>query len=151
MAEIVVGIDDSVAASRALEWAVDEAAQRGARLRVVHAWRKPQLNTPLGVAYPMMVNSAALKADAERVADDALRRALVGRHDSAAIESVAQAIEGEPAQLLVDLSKTADLVVVGSRGAGGFARLLMGSVSTQVVHHAHCPVAVVPEASTRPA
>lgn len=58
-----------------------------------------------------------------------------------------RAISGFSAQALIDASRTADLMVVGSRGAGGFIRLMIGSVSSQVVHHAHCPVVVVPNES----
>lgn len=151
MVEIVVGVDNSLGAARALECALDEAGRRGARLRVVHAWRTPQFNAPMGVPYPMITDRAALEADARRVADEALNKALASRPDGLSVDAVAQIVEGDPAERLLEFSDTADMVVVGSGGAGGFARIVLGSVSTKVVHHAQCPVVVVPARSTHPA
>lgn len=135
---IVVGVDSSEASREALRWAVDEARLREARLRVVHAWW----------VYPM------------GAADDPPDRAelLLGSDPEVAVmEFVTETFGGEPdvdveivpaqgrqaSAALIEAAKDADLLVVGSRGAGGFTGLLLGSVSEQVTHHAPCPVVIV--------
>ena len=84
--------------------------------------------------------SAEGQRRAERVLREAVER-VRSDHPSVAVETTV--IEGPPARVLVDMSADADLLVVGSRGLGGFSGLLLGSVSQQCVHHAHCPVTVV--------
>ena len=107
MSGIVVGIDGSHNASRALEWAMTEAGIR-------------------------------------KVAEDAVAK-VAEKLGSSRPESVTvTAVNGFPARTLIEASKDCDLMVVGSRGGGGFAPLVLGSVSDQVVHHASCPVVVVP-------
>ncbi len=94
------------------------------------------------VVYPVSNGSTAQAARelAERETDQALK----GIGDQLPAEVTVRAIDGLPAEELLRAADSAEMLVVGSRGAGGFARLLMGSVSTQVTHHAKCPVVVIP-------
>jgi len=80
------------------------------------------------------------RKEAQEATDKALALAGAARPEKVTVE----VLSGLPAEELVAVSKDADILVVGSRGTGGFARLLLGSVSTQVAHHAHCPVVVIP-------
>ncbi len=141
MSGIVVGVDGSPGSASALEWAMKTAAVMELPLTVlaVHQVMRGQWSdTP--VAYPEGEDTLD---EARRTADEMVHRAAnkLPRHPSSVTVKV---LNGLPAAELVDVSKDADLVVVGSRGRGGFARLLMGSVSTQVVNHAACPVAIIP-------
>ncbi len=143
MERILCGVDGSEGAQRALRWAVAEAARRDATLVLVHAWELPPV-----VAYPFaagpMFETAALEDAAHKVMRDAVSQARAIDAD-VALESAV--VHGPPATVLLQAAEKADLVVVGSRGRGGFAGLLLGSVSQQVVHHSPCPVVVVPAAA----
>jgi nucleotide-binding universal stress UspA family protein len=134
---IVVGVDGSDEANTALEWALDEGLLRGAEVEVIHAFH----------LFPDLSELAALTEQPDMVAqaDELLRKtvepALATRPG---VKVTTEAVQGPPAGTLLDAASGADLLVVGSRGRGGFAGLLLGSVSQQCVHHAPCPVVVVP-------
>lgn len=133
---IVVGIDGSAGAARALEWAVEEAKLRGATVELVHVWQVPYVD---GLAY----TTAALDPRELEQAAVAVAEEAASQHRDAVPIDVHVA-SGAPASVLLAEAKGADLLVVGSRGRGGFAGLLLGSVSQQVSHHAPCPVVIVP-------
>jgi nucleotide-binding universal stress UspA family protein len=140
---IVVGVDGSDGARRALEWAVAEARLRGARLVAVHTWEMP----PLGISAGPFDPPTTLDPDLmQRVASAA--RELLDREldavDVSGLEVDKLAEPRNPADALLDAGREADLLVVGTRGHGGFTGLLLGSVSQQVSHHAPCPVVIVP-------
>lgn len=142
MPGIVVGVDDSVHAQKALDWAMREAGLRQAGLTVltvIPAMASPWTGNPLSVPSADEAISHARQAVDEAVAKSA--SGITGPQPPSVSVKV---FTGFPAQALVDASHDADLVVVGSRGSGGFATLLVGSVSNQVAHHAICPVAIVP-------
>ena len=132
---IVVGVDGSEPARRALLWAADEARCRDATLEVVHCWH-PRVQLPLGAV--LATDRPSLEAAAHAVVAGAMQ-AVDGR--SAQAEAIL--VEGPAASTLLGASAGAELVVVGTRGHGGFPGLLLGSVSTQVLHHAHCPAVIV--------
>lgn len=132
---VVVGVDGSEPARRALQWAAEEAERRRADLEVVHAWH-PQLQ-PLGLVRPG-VDRASSEAYGKAVLD-AATAALGSR--SLVVDPIL--IEGPSARRLVEVSAGAALLVVGSRGRGGFAGLMLGSISSQVLHHARCPLVLV--------
>lgn len=141
MPGILVGVDGSDHSERALEWAVKEAATRHAPLTVLAVHQVPAGWMGHGVAYPEdneLVKQT--KTAAQELTDKVLAGVAGGRPDAVTVE----AVNGIPAQVLIRASADADLVVLGARGGGGFARLTLGSVSSQVVNHAHCPVVVVP-------
>ena len=147
MPTVVVGVDGSDGAARALRWALDEARLRGAQLRVIHAWFVPLiLSAPsdetFGIPPPagsLEEVRSALAREAEKVLAASLRG--TGSDD---VQVVGEAVEGKPAHVLTDAAADADLLVVGSRGLGGFTGLLLGSVSQQCAHHARCPLANIP-------
>jgi nucleotide-binding universal stress UspA family protein len=142
MSLIVVGVDHSDGAKAALGFALEEARLRGATLRVVHAWQFGSIGaTGFEGALPAVGGEL-----------DEFRRAAAAELDAIVAEAAAGADgveiekridQGAAAAVLVDESRHADLLVVGSRGHGGFASLLLGSVSQQCAHHAACPVVIV--------
>lgn len=140
MARIVVGIDGSDHSKRALEWALAEARLRAAPLSVVYAWMLPVYATGYGFAPGALIDPVAM-ADAAKDQLDATIDEVIGDAKDVAVER--KAVEGMAAQVLVDEAAGADLLVVGSRGHGGFAGLLLGSVSQQCAHHASCPVVII--------
>ncbi len=132
---IVVGIDGSPPAARALDWAIGEAQRRGASLHLVAAWLYPMA---LGYAFTSTVS------DVRQSAQDAIDHALAHVDEVApGIAATGETMEQQPAPALVAASEGADLLVVGSRGRGGFEGLLMGSVSQYCTRHATCSVVVV--------
>jgi len=132
---IVVGVDGSEPSRHALRWAARQAQLTGGRLDVVVTWELP---TSFGWVppYPSDFNPAG---DAERAADDEVRLAL---SDYPEVVAQTNVVEGHPAPTLVQASRGADLLVLGSRGHGEFAGMLIGSVSQHCVSNAHCPVLV---------
>ena len=139
MERIVVGVDGSEAAQDALRWAVAEAQVRAAQLQVVHAWQLPYVGpTPFA---GMVIDLDDLEASAQVVLEHAV--ADVDMTGLAAPTELVLA-NRTPAIALVEAAKGADLLVVGTRGRGGFTGLLLGSVSQQLTHHAPCPIVIVP-------
>lgn len=142
MAGIVVGVDESAHARKALDWAMREAGTRQAALTVltvIPAMAGRWTGTPVSVPFAEEAVAHAKQAVEEAVAKSASD--ITGPRPPSASVKV---FTGFPAQELVDASRDAELVVVGSRGAGGFATALLGSVSNQVAHHAACPIVIVP-------
>jgi nucleotide-binding universal stress UspA family protein len=135
---IVVGVDGSPLAESALEFALEEARLRDATLHVTYAY--PALGSAL--------TGSTGKDYYEQVENDAreLLQGLVAKAPSTeGVQVEWVAVPGNPSEVLIEASKEAVLLVVGSRGVGGFMGLVMGSVSTQCVHYSHCPVLVVRE------
>ncbi|MGI5291914.1 universal stress protein [Nonomuraea polychroma] len=134
--EIVAGVDDSPECEPALAYAFEQAKLRGSALRVVHAWQLPVHAFAPEAAYDMdEVRAAQHRIVRDRV--EALRK------DYPEVRVVEEALSAHPVDALTDASERADLLVVGSHGRGALGSLLLGSVSRGVLHHAHCPVAVV--------
>jgi nucleotide-binding universal stress UspA family protein len=148
---IVVGLDGSPGSRAALALAHQEARLRGAALHAVHVWR-----IPLGLSLPepsvaghAPVSVADLDRLAERFrqqANELLEQMLVEElGQEPEVEVRREVVEANPAEALIEAARGADLLVVGSRGLGGFRGLLLGSVSQHVAQHAPCPVAIVPQ------
>lgn len=140
---IVVGVDGSEDSQSALDWAVDEARHRNGRLRLITVWAKQPM-----AWYPAVLETAAggiavVKSPEEDAA--ALQaQALKSVAETGVAASGTLIHSHSPASAILDAAQEADLVVVGSRGHGGFSGLRLGSVSHQVVNHAAVPVLVVP-------
>lgn len=147
IATILVGVDGSAGAQAALEWALSEAKLRGSDLRVIAVWELPLALYSKAAVF--LLPLPHIEKDTEALLRQAIQRA-VDRVGHGTVEIAAMTVEGQPANVLLENAKTADLLVVGRRGRGGFSALLLGSVSSQVVHHAPCPVAVVPEPPRTP-
>ncbi|MBK7167587.1 MAG: universal stress protein [Candidatus Microthrix sp.] len=136
---IVVGVDGSDSARNALRWALTEASVRNLPVVVVNGWMEPTVVATFpGMASPIDAISKAasnlIEAELEMAAQDA-----------AGVTVRVQAVSASGASALVDESRGASLVVVGSKGQGGLSRVLLGSVAQQVMCHAECPVVVIPE------
>ena len=143
MKSIVVGVDGSSGGAAALEYAIEEAVCKQARLVVVSAHALPPLVVAGAAAEMGYLESSRSEAleHAEAVAAAAVKRV---KERQPGLECEARSIAGQPAKAILEAAKDAALIIVGSRGRGGFSGLLLGSVSHQVVQHAHCPVVVVP-------
>lgn len=135
---IVVGVDGSEHGRGALEFAVEEARRRP-DATVVAVMAYPLLTTYPGIEFGMVeIPRESVERSTRAALSDALQDVPTD------VEITQEVAEGSPAYVLIDASHDADLVVVGSRGRGGFRSLLLGSTSHQVASHAHCPVVVVP-------
>ena len=137
---IVAGTDGSPSSMSALRWAIRQAALTGAAVDAVMAWCYPAAAGGYGWAPTGMEGSFDFRENAEKVLADAIGTAC---DPGSEVPVRARVLEGNPAQVLLDAADGADLLVVGSRGHGGFAEALLGSVSQHCVHHAHCPVVVI--------
>jgi nucleotide-binding universal stress UspA family protein len=137
----IVGLDGSDCAANALEWAVANVAGRGSGVELITAWQTPVIGA-YPMSGPMVVgvdDNDVHDAAAHDVAEIAAR--LRERVDVPVTASVGH---GGPAEVLLDAAESAALLVIGSRGRGGFTRLLLGSTSTQCATHAAAPTVVVP-------
>ena len=153
MGAIVVGVDGSPESKKALLWAVEEARLRGASVRAIHVYDVPGVT-----AYAFPEEAAVTReqiAELEKsqesnaAASQGRARALVERAvaelgHTEDVKVDAEALHGRPAPKLIEESKDADLLVIGSRGRGGFTELLLGSVSHQCAQYAVCPVVIFP-------
>jgi len=138
---IVAGVDGSPSSASALRWAVGQAGLTGASVDAVIAWHYPASAASGG--YGMMVGSAGPE-DFREIAQKVVADAVSDAPGSAGRVRVhARVTEGNAAQVLLEAAEGAELLVVGSRGHGGFAEALLGSVSQHCVQHASCPVVVI--------
>ena len=133
-APIVVGVDGSPASVDALRWALTQAELTSAPVEAIAAWQTPS-------QYGFEVYSA--EVDWADLAEQTLKTALKDAADGGTVDVTSVAVQGHPAQVLVDASARAQLLVVGSRGYGRLAGMLLGSVSEYVIAHATCPVLVI--------
>ena len=137
---VLVGVDGSESSIRALRWAARQAGFMGAALEVVTVWTFPEHAAPLGIV-PHVPWPEELLVVAQDELDKLVDRVLPER-DPHRVH--AHVIRGSAAPVLLEAAQDADLLVVGSRGRGTFAELLLGSVSERCMRHAKCPVVVVP-------
>jgi nucleotide-binding universal stress UspA family protein len=135
---VVVGVDGSPHSVAALHWAARYAAATGAAVRAVHAWHYPDGLAPAGMAPDLTQQET--QALMRRSLDEAIAEVYPGQVPA---QVEAQLGFGHAAQVLIDMSKDADLLVVGGSGHGGFTGMLLGSVSNHCMHGALCPVTVV--------
>ncbi|OIJ65436.1 universal stress protein UspA [Streptomyces mangrovisoli] len=125
---VVVAVDGSAEGEGAIEFAFAEAALRDTEILAVHAWLPDHVPPGTGVESAERLLAQAVAGRRERYPDVEVRQ---------------EVLSGEPREVLIDASKDARMLVVGARGRGGFTGMLLGSVSQAMLHHAHCPVAVV--------
>jgi nucleotide-binding universal stress UspA family protein len=137
MRKIVVGVDGSPCSEHALKWACEEAARTDGEVTAVHSWTYPYPGRRTGVSEPR----EDMELEAMTVLRDSVEPIAASMTDRVVIHS--RLVEGPAVQSLLDEAADADMLVVGSRGRGGFAAMMLGSVSNAVVHHASCPVVVI--------
>ncbi|GBQ01357.1 universal stress protein UspA [Streptomyces spongiicola] len=145
---VLLGADGSPSGRGAVEFAFEEAVLRGTGVVAVHAWTpwSVAVTPPQDPSMPNALEPDVLAAGEERVLAETLAGRRDGHPDVAVEHSV---VRGGAREALIEASRDAGLIVVGARGRGGFAGLLLGSVSQALLHHAHCPVAVVRAADVR--
>jgi nucleotide-binding universal stress UspA family protein len=144
---IVVGVDGSPPSLRALRFALAEAALRGANVRAVYAWNVPYApasSAPFIGVTELPELEQSVMTHAHGLLDEALRQVDVPE----GVEVEREVARGDAPHALIRSAEDAELLVVGSRGRGGFAGLLLGSVSQRCAHHAPCPVVIVPAVET---
>jgi len=137
---IVAGTDGSPSSVMALRWAIRQAELTGATVDAVIAWHYPAPTGGYGFAPTGMATSFDFKKNAEKVVAEAISAAS-GPDSHVPVRALV--VEGNAARVLIDASDGADLIVVGSRGHGGFTEALLGSVGQHCVHHARCPVVLI--------
>jgi nucleotide-binding universal stress UspA family protein len=142
MSGIVVGVDGSAHSRKALDWAAREAGIRHVVLTVLTVHQAVAGYSGSVVDYPGDKALNDKNREAAQQETDEVLRALGDAPRPQSITVLAR--NGFPTEEILNAAADADMVVVGSRGAGGFKQLLMGSVSSQIAHHAHCPVVVIP-------
>jgi nucleotide-binding universal stress UspA family protein len=141
--EVVVGVDGWDSCQAAIGFAFEAASIRKARLRAVHAWAHPASAGP-GDIQPLAFDPDLVTEEEGRV----MAESLAGWQERFPdVELVRDVVRGRPTRVLAATSAGADLLVVGTRGRGGFAGLMLGSVSHAMLHHARCPLAIVPPAA----
>lgn len=133
---IVVGVDGSEPSQRALRWALRQAQLTGARVQAVMAWEVPLY---YGMSPTLDVD---LSEQTRKALNDQVAEAVDRTHADVRIEQ--HAVHNNPARTLINAAIGAELLVVGTRGHGGFTEALLGSVAQKCTHFAACPVVVVP-------
>jgi nucleotide-binding universal stress UspA family protein len=140
MSGITVGVDGSHHAHKALDWAMAEAALRKVPLTVVTV---NEVAATHWTGQPIVMPEDKQRLDTDQHAVEELVTEAAKRLSGEQPQITITAVNGFPANVLIDASTAADLVVVGNRGGGGFPKLALGGTATKVVHHANCPVVVV--------
>jgi nucleotide-binding universal stress UspA family protein len=141
MPGIIVGIDGSGQSRHALRWALTEAAVRQAGVTVITVHEAVTGHWGAPISYPQ---DQLLTQQSRAAAQEETGKVLAGLGEARPASITVLAVSGSPAAEILAAARDADMIVVGSRGAGGFPRLDLGSVSRQVAHRARCPVVVVP-------
>jgi nucleotide-binding universal stress UspA family protein len=137
---IVVGVDGSPSSKAALTWAVRQAGATGASVEAVIAWHYPAMVAGVPFAPVELLGGSNYRDNAAKVLSDAISETV---DPDGPVKVSSSVRDGQPARVLLDASEGADLLVVGSRGHGGFTEAMLGSVSEACVHHAKCPVVIV--------
>lgn len=137
---IVTGVDGSQESKAALHWALEEAKLRGTDVRVFHAWLMPAPAGWMDYYATTLPDPAPFQEGAEKFLSEFLANAAP---ETEGVRIEGTAVQGSAAETLINASKNAELLVVGSRGQGGFRSLVLGSVSQQCAQHASCPVVIV--------
>lgn len=146
MSRILVGVDSSAAGRAALDWALRECIARGAPLTAVRAWLSPSFGHYYPEGSELEEHPSYALTAAQAFAEEQLKLACDRVPGADLVDGRALAVMGTPAHALLEAGEGASLLVVGSRGEGALSRFVLGSVSSSVLHHARCPVAVVPAA-----
>jgi nucleotide-binding universal stress UspA family protein len=141
MPGVIVGVDGSGHSQRALEWAIKEAAMRHAQLTVLSVHQATKGYDGRVCNFPDDQDLTERVREAAQAETDKVLAALDGpRPESVTVK----AVHGFPVEELISAGRDADLIVLGSRGTGGFNRLMLGSTAGQVAQHAPCPVTIIP-------